>query len=92
MSSVFVVIYGVLTVALDLSGLCPGLAEGWQADIAASGVMLAGTLGLVALLRLRIELPRFGSAVNKDPAPIATSSPGGNRTVAEALAGLLSGD
>jgi len=67
MSAVFVAIYGVLTVALDVSGLYPGLREGWQADTAAFGVMLVGTLGVVALLRPRIELPRFGPTVNRDP-------------------------
>jgi len=67
MSAVFVGIYGVLTTALDVSGLYPGLREGWQADLAAFGVMLAGTLGVVALLRPRIELPRFGPVVHRDP-------------------------
>ncbi len=67
MSVVFVTVYGLLSTALDLSGLYPGLLGGWQADLAAFAVMLAGTLGVVALLRPRIELPRFTPVTHEDP-------------------------
>jgi hypothetical protein len=67
MSLVFVLVYGVLTASLDVLGLYPGMRAGWQADLASFALMLPLTLGLVAVLKPRLELPRFGPVVNKDP-------------------------
>ena len=67
MVGVFALVYGLLTWIVSATGLYPGLTAGWQADIAAFGGMLVLVLGLLVVLRPRIEVPRFAPVQSRDP-------------------------